>query len=402
MASNEEQHMTVETFNRFVQDVEARPAYQRPAAFAIGIASFSLAAGNTGNTGNTARTVTEDAKVLDTWFPVVNLGENFGTAAVLADLTGHSSGSKSYRLSLQQLEQALERFEPFRNDGKVHANVDAIRGLAECARAQSSETSASSVVIPRAVVVTFVGDLADKPVDVHDVFLRLHLLSYRKVKPREQNLDGIFGLLNNVVWTDVGPFDPDTFSQAKLRLRAQGINPKIYAVDKIPHMTDYVVPSGVRIADAHRVRLGAYLAEGTTIMQEGFCNFNAGTLGPSMVEGRISAGVIVGAGSDIGGGASIMGTLSGGGKEVITIGENCLIGANAGTGISLGDGCQIQSGCYITDNAKIKILPDGPVVKAAELSGKPDLRYWRNSITGQIEAQPKRNQVVLNPELHKH
>jgi 2,3,4,5-tetrahydropyridine-2-carboxylate N-succinyltransferase len=165
-------------------------------------------------------------------------------------------------------------------------------------------------------------------------------------------------------------------------------------------MTDYVVPSGVRIADTSRVRLGAHLAEGTTVMQEGFCNFNAGTLGPCMVEGRISAGVVVGSGTDIGGGVSIMGTLSGGGTIVVSVGENCLLGANSGLGIPLGNNCTVQSGCYVTDNAKVKILPDGPVVKAVELSGKDDLRFWRNSQTGAIEVLPKKNQVVLNAALH--
>jgi 2,3,4,5-tetrahydropyridine-2,6-dicarboxylate N-succinyltransferase len=222
------------------------------------------------------------------------------------------------------------------------------------------------------------------------------------VKPHGQSLDGVFGLLNNVAWTDHGPFDPDTLDRVRLRAAASGISLRVTAIDKFPRMTDYVVPAGVRIADADRVRLGAHLAEGTTVMHEGFCNFNAGTLGKSMVEGRISAGVVVGSGSDIGGGASIMGTLSGGGKEVIRLGENCLLGANAGLGISLGNGCTVEAGLYLTAGSKVRLLPEGTVVKAAELSGKDDLLFRRNSQTGAIEVQQKKGGGWggLNAALH--
>lgn len=229
-------------------------------------------------------------------------------------------------------------------------------------------------------------DLSVAPASVSDAYLRLHLLSHRLVKPHGQSLDGIFGILNNVVWTSVGPCAVDDFEITRARIKAAtGNHVSVYGVDKFPRMVDYVVPSGVRIADADRVRLGAHLASGTTIMHEGFVNFNAGTLGTSMVEGRISAGVVVGNGSDVGGGASIMGTLSGGGKEVISIGENCLLGANSGCGISLGDNCVIESGTYVTAAAKV-LLPDGEVVKAASLSGASNLLFRRNSITGALEA----------------
>lgn len=229
-------------------------------------------------------------------------------------------------------------------------------------------------------------DLSVAPASVSDAYLRLHLLSHRLVKPHGQSLDGIFGILNNVVWTSVGPCAVDDFEITRARIKAAtGNHVSVYSVDKFPRMVDYVVPSGVRIADADRVRLGAHLASGTTIMHEGFVNFNAGTLGTSMVEGRISAGVVVGNGSDVGGGASIMGTLSGGGKEVISIGENCLLGANSGCGISLGDNCVIESGTYVTAAAKV-LLPDGEVVKAASLSGASNLLFRRNSITGALEA----------------
>ena len=228
-------------------------------------------------------------------------------------------------------------------------------------------------------------DLTEAPKDARDAYLRLHLLSHRLVKPHGQSLDGIFGLLANVVWTSAGPCAVEGFELTRARLKAKYGHLTVFAVDKFPRMVDYVIPSGVRIADADRVRLGAHLASGTTVMHEGFINFNAGTLGASMVEGRISAGVVVGDGTDVGGGASIMGTLSGGGKEVISIGEKCLLGANSGLGISLGDNCVIEAGTYITAAAKVK-LPDGEVVKAGSLSGANNLLFRRNSLTGGLEA----------------
>ena len=234
-------------------------------------------------------------------------------------------------------------------------------------------------------VVSIEIDLTKAPTDAKDAYLRLHLLSHRLVKPHGQSLDGIFGLLSNVVWTSVGPCAVEGFELTRAKLKAKYGTVTVYSVDKFPRMVDYVVPSGVRIADADRVRLGAHLASGTTIMHEGFVNFNAGTLGASMVEGRISAGVVVGDGTDVGGGASIMGTLSGGGKEVISIGEKCLLGANSGLGISLGNNCVIEAGTYITAAAKVT-LPDGEVVKAGTLSGANDLLFRRNSLTGGLEA----------------
>lgn len=233
-------------------------------------------------------------------------------------------------------------------------------------------------------VVSVEVDLSTPPVDAKDAYLRLHLLSHRLVKPHGQSLDGIFGLLANVVWTSVGPCAIEGFELTRARLKAKHGSVTVYSVDKFPRMVDYVIPSGVRIADADRVRLGAHLASGTTIMHEGFVNFNAGTLGASMVEGRISAGVVVGDGTDVGGGASIMGTLSGGGKEVISIGEKCLLGANSGLGISLGNNCVIEAGTYITAAAKVT-LPDGEVVKAGTLSGAHDLLFRRNSLSGGLE-----------------
>lgn len=262
------------------------------------------------------------------------------------------------------------------------ARVDALRGVRiEC-------------------IVMVSDDLSLPPRNAQDAYLRLHLLSHRLVKPRTVNLEGIFGLLANVAWTSAGPVAVDQLAAVQMRARVAGQLLTVFGVDKFPRMVDYVVPSGVRIADADRVRLGAHLAEGTTVMHEGFVNFNAGTLGSSMVEGRISAGVVVGNGSDIGGGASIMGTLSGGGQEVISVGERALIGANAGIGISLGDDSVVEAGTYITAGSKIT-LPDGDIVKGRDLSGVPNLLFRRNSVTGALEAAPRTGSWGgLNAALH--
>ena len=255
----------------------------------------------------------------------------------------------------------------------------------------------------RTEVVRVEIDLAEAPAGASDAYLRLHLLSSRLVRPHGLNLDGVFGALANVVWTSRGPAPVDGFEEVRLALRAEG-PVQVFGVDKFPRMTDYVVPTGVRIADADRVRLGAHLAEGTTVMHEGFVNFNAGTLGTSMVEGRIVAGVVVGDGSDIGGGSSIMGTLSGGGKQVVSIGERCLLGANAGIGIALGDDCVVEAGLYVTAGTKVTIrdLDDKPkVVKALELSGASNVLFRRNSVTGTIEAVPREGEgIALNAALH--
>jgi len=245
-------------------------------------------------------------------------------------------------------------------------------------------------------------DTSTAPRDTVDVYLRLHLLSHRLAKPRSLNLDGVFGLLPNVAWTSLGPVALDVLDEVRDALRRRGEHLTVNGVDKFPRMTDYVVPSGVRIADASRVRLGAHLAEGTTVMHEGFCNFNAGTLGTSMVEGRISAGVVVGNGSDIGGGASIQGTLSGGGKEMITVGERCLLGANSGLGISLGDDSIIEAGLYVTAGTLVR-LPDGSTVKAREMSGVSNMLFRRNSATGVVEAVVRTGSWGgLNAALHKN
>ena len=273
--------------------------------------------------------------------------------------------------------------------GAAPAELNALAGT-DAARAVTRE------------VISLEIDITKAPANAADAYLRLHLLSHRLVKPHGVALDGIFGLLSNVVWTSVGPCAVDGFEMTRARLKAANGHVSVYGVDKFPRMVDYVVPSGVRIADADRVRLGAHLASGTTVMHEGFVNFNAGTLGTSMVEGRISAGVIVDDGSDIGGGASIMGTLSGGGKEVIRVGKRCLLGANSGLGISLGDDCIIEAGLYVTGGTLVK-LPDATIVKARELSGANNLLFRRNSQTGAVEASQRTGSWGgLNSALHKN
>jgi 2,3,4,5-tetrahydropyridine-2-carboxylate N-succinyltransferase len=322
-------------------------------------------------------TVAADGRVLDTWYPDVHLGVAAGIRK-LGDEVGHTGGSATYVIDRGHAFQALK------------VDLSNLTGHDELRRVDCR------------AVVTFIGDLADPPVDAYDAYLRLHLLSHRLIRPHGANLDGVFGLLTNVVWTNHGPCALEGFEQVQLRIRATGQHVTVYGIDKFPRMVDYVVPSGVRIAEADRVRLGAHLAEGTTVMHEGFCNFNAGTLGASMVEGRISAGVVVGDGSDIGGGASIMGTLSGGGKEVISIGEGCLIGANGGVGISLGDRCTVEAGLYVTAGTRVT-TPDGTVVKAATLSGRNDLLFRRNSSTGAVEVLSRSVEWGnLNAALHQN
>ena len=277
-------------------------------------------------------------------------------------------------------------------EGDAPADLVALRGADEARGTR------------REVRLVEIADLDAAPATTEDVWLRLHLLSHRLVRPHGVNLDGIFGLLANVVWTSAGPCAVEGFETTRARLRAAGHHVTVLGVDKFPRMTDYVLPTGVRIADADRVRLGAHLAEGTTVMHEGFVNFNAGTLGSSMVEGRISAGVVVGDGSDIGGGSSVMGTLSGGGKEVVSIGERCLLGANAGIGISLGDDCVVEAGCYVTAGTKVTVKDmDGKprVVKAATLSGVDNILFRRNSVSGAVEAVAWQGEgIALNAALH--
>jgi len=373
--------MGKEEFDSLVSEIETERGYESPAAFGVGLA-----------------TVSRFGRVLDTYYPFTNLGERLGVAAVFSRVTGRKAGGGSFELGPEQLEEAITLLAPCESDEKPRPNFEALQmALAALQKDDSSFRSQRS----RRAVISFIGDLADPPVDVADVYLRLHLLSQRKIQPHGCNLENIFGILSNVVWSNRGPFDSEEFERARSELIAQGIELKVRSVDKFPRMTDYVVPAGVRIANADNVRLGAHLAVGTTVMAAGFVNFNAGTLGPSMVEGRISAGVVIEPESDVGGGASIMGTLSGGGGQVVRIGSHCLLGANSGCGISLGDGCTIEAGLYVTAGARVT-MPDGSVVKARELSGRSGLLFWRNSQTGAIEVKERSNTVALNAALHQN
>ncbi len=317
---------------------------------------------SSGALGTGLATRTPDGRVLDVWFPGPELAATSSTGT--RDLDA--------RTAAEQL------------------------GAAGAAAAQRDEVRNVDVV----AVTTSITDLAAPALDGHDAYLRLHLLSHRLVAPNTINLDGLFGLLQNVAWTNLGPVAVDELDATRLRARVAGTPVMVHSLDKFPRMVDYVVPSGVRIADADRVRLGAHLAEGTTVMHEGFVNFNAGTLGASMVEGRISQGVVIGTGTDLGGGCSLQGTLSGGGTERVRIGERCLVGANAGLGISLGDDCVIEAGLYVTAGTRVT-LPDGSVVKAKELSGRSNMLFIRNSTTGVVEVRPRAGGTVeLNSALH--
>ncbi len=393
---------TKEEFNELTDEIESREGYIRPQAFGVGFITY-----------------TRDNQPLDVYFPAPNCNGSFRTAAILRALR-NTYESHCFQGGPSYFRDALAHFAPFRNESG-HANIAAL-GLAA-----NLETSRSVLHTAdgryKAACVVFINDLQEKPLNLQDAYLRLHLLSHRLVQPNTINLDGIFGLLPNVAWTNHGPFLASEINAVITRSRLTYHTPlTVYSVDKFPRMVDYVVPSGVRIADADRVRLGAYLGEGTTVMHEGFVNFNAGTLGTSMVEGRISAGVVVGNGTDLGGSASLMGTLSGGGKEKIHIGENCLIGANGGCGISLGDFCATEAGLYVTAGSKVLIergeyfdevrdvlndtidLTVGKEITARDLSCHIfKSTFRRHSGSGHIECLVGTpNKERLNEMLHKN
>lgn len=356
---------TTDDFFAITDGILERPDFVKPAAFAVGWAEVSPA-----------------GKILCVHFPMVNYDENYRSAAIFSEVCGRDGAW----IGEEQFALLQSAFFPFMSDtDKRHLNIEAIDIVAKT----------------EYPLLVMIDDLQAPPRSTADVYLRLHLLSYRKVKPNAINLDGIFGLLPNVVWTDVGPWDAETYDLDLAKAQLEGeecLAPKVYGVDKFPPMLDFVVPSRVRIADASRVRLGAYLGEGTVVMHEGFVNFNAGTLGKSMVEGRISQGVVIDEGSDLGGGASTMGTLSGGGKEKIRVGKRCLIGANAGIGISLGDDCKVESGLYLTASTRV-CKPDGIFIKASELSGQSGMTFYRDE-RGIVVVVPTKGEVELNPVLH--
>lgn len=342
------------------------------------MATFSIAFGTA--------TKNRDGKIIEAFFPNPRLNPSDELIAAVAEVVGYSDGNQAIEITAAQCPQL--------------ATVFASQGDKQ--NALFAEKAAQSV----APLVLVILATDEKPQSVAEGFLKLQLISNRLVQPHGTVLDGIFGLLHNIAWTNQGAIDLPELAERQIEARLAGETLTVDCVDKFPKMVDYVVPAGVRIADTSRVRLGAHVGEGTTVMHEGFINFNAGTTGVSMVEGRISAGVVVGNGSDIGGGASIMGTLSGGGTVVVSIGENSLLGANAGLGFPLGDRCTVESGLYVTAGSKVRMLDaqgqEVEIVKARDLAGKPDLLFRRNSVTGQIECLTNKSAVELNSELHSN
>lgn len=331
-------------------------------------------------------TKNRDGKIIEAFFPAPILNPSDALVSELAQVSGYGEGNQYIDISTEQSAQL--------------ATIFAQHDQANNASFADKAANASQPL----VLVILASD--QQPQSVAEGFLKLQLISHRLVKPHGTVLDGIFGLLHNIAWTNEGPIDLPELADRQIEARLAGRALTVDCVDKFPKMVDYIVPAGIRIADTSRVRLGAHVGEGTTVMHEGFINFNAGTTGVSMVEGRISAGVVVGNGSDIGGGASIMGTLSGGGKVVVSIGENSLLGANAGLGFPLGDRCTIESGLYVTAGTKVRMLDNQgqevEIVKARDLAGVSDLLFRRNSITGQIECLANKSAVELNSMLHSH
>ncbi|TXX45819.1 2,3,4,5-tetrahydropyridine-2,6-dicarboxylate N-succinyltransferase [Vibrio cholerae] len=336
--------------------------------------------------GLATATKNRDGKIIEAFFPTPILAPSDALVAALAPIAGYQEGNQALEITAAQSAQLAAVFT-------------AHQQAASAAFADKAANAKQPLVL-----VILASD--DKPQSVAEGYLKLQLISHRLVKPHGTVLDGIFGLLHNIAWTNEGPIDLPELAERQIEARLAGRVLTVDCVDKFPKMVDYVVPAGIRIADTSRVRLGAHVGEGTTVMHEGFINFNAGTTGVSMVEGRISAGVVVGNGSDIGGGASIMGTLSGGGKVVVSIGENSLLGANAGLGFPLGNRCTVESGLYVTAGTKVRTLDkDGnqvDIVKARDLAGVSDLLFRRNSLTGQIECLANKSAVELNSELHKN
>lgn len=331
-------------------------------------------------------TKNRDGKIIEAYFPAPILNPSDALVAGVAAIAGYTDGNQAIEITAEQSAQLAKAFAE--NDQAVNASF-----------AEKAANSAQPLVL-----VVLAAD--EKPQSVSEGFLKLQLISNRLVLPHGTVLDGIFGLLHNIAWTNEGPIDLPELTERQIEARLAGRALTVDCVDKFPKMVDYVVPAGIRIADTSRVRLGAHVGEGTTVMHEGFINFNAGTTGVSMVEGRISAGVLVGNGSDIGGGASIMGTLSGGGTVVVSIGENSLLGANSGLGFPLGDRCTVESGLYVTAGTKVRMLDkDGnevEIVKARDLAGVSDLLFRRNSQTGQVECLANKSAVELNSELHSN
>jgi 2,3,4,5-tetrahydropyridine-2-carboxylate N-succinyltransferase len=331
-------------------------------------------------------TLNSQQETIEVYYPIVQRDPANELVQALTQITQYEGGNNAVTLSNDSLRMLTA-------SAYVHAD------------AELSVLSRKLEHTNQRIVAMFIEN-DSAPTSVEEVYLKLHLLSHRLCKPHALNLNGAFGILHNLAWTNEGAIDLNDLPMRQLEARLAGGVLEVMSVDKFPKMTNYVVPKGVRIAHTARVRLGAYIGEGTTVMHEGFVNFNAGTEGPAMIEGRISAGVMIGAGSDLGGGCSTMGTLSGGGTEIISVGKDCLIGANAGLGFPLGDRCIIEAGLYVTAGTKVNLLdkdnqPAG-TAKARELSGKSDLLFRRNSVTGAVECRANKTAIALNEELHSH
>lgn len=385
---------TVEQFKGMIGAVEAMSGYEQPEAFALGLA--------------TVEGEGSEATILDVQYTRRNYAANMGSAAVLAialDQEREGLQTGQYLLDKTVIGQALEKFKPFLHEWG-HNNIDTLRGLYIVAKQdgaypKSGDSMLSNPLVP---VLGVVRNWNDAPQTVGDAYLRLYALSDRHKEPNTINLDGAFGkLVNTITSESMGTFTPEKWNDIQETMVFAGLSRAVRVYDKFPRMLDHVTPLGIRIADPSRVRLGAHLGEGTTVMHEGFSNFNAGTLGSSMVEGRISQGVIVGEGSDVGGGASTQGTLSGGGKEKVSIGERCLLEANSGIGISLGDDCRVEAGIYVKSTTPVR-LPDGNVVKASVLSGQDNMMFRRNAHNGAMEMVPNKGGEWggLNTDLHKN
>ena len=336
-------------------------------------------------------TKSTDNQWLEVFFPKPFINIPTEVAEKIASATGWKEGNQTIEIEAGKGQQILDQLETANQDSEVGSTI---------------YNQLKSIIEQQKNPLFVILKSDESPTTVPEAYLKLHLLSHRLVKPHQVNLTGIFRLLPNNAWTNQGPIEISELAQRQFQARLEGKPLFVTSVDKFPKMADYVIPEGVRIAETARVRLGAYIGEGTTIMHEGFVNFNAGTIGPNMIEGRVSAGVVIESGTDLGGGCSTMGTLSGGNDTVISIGKNCLVGANAGVGIPLGDSCTIEAGLYITAGSKVAMYDNAGKnigqFKAASLSGKSNLLFRRNSTSGTIECLANKSAIELNEELHSH
>jgi len=382
---------STENFKQYVQNISSKPSYTKPLGFGLGI----------------RRSKAENT--LDVNFPLINWNTAFGTAALLQDISEYNSNSNGFTtISRDQLQTAFDKFASFHKEIEKHPNIVLIKQLLD----NYNQPEAYQTID---VVAYFLFDKDSAVETAVEGYFKLQCLSQLHVKPHGLSLEGVFGKLNNIAWTNQGPILPEDLNEERIKSTFSGKELSVSHVDKFPYMVNYHVPNGVRIASGSQVRLGAHTAVGTTVMPAGYVNFNAGTLGNAMIEGRVSAGVVVGHDSDIGGGASIMGTLSGGNKNVISIGNKCLLGANAGTGISLGFGCTIAAGVYVTAAAKVwlynekkepinlngTVVKEGEnIVKGAELNGKDKLLFLLDSTNGHLICKPNPKTIELNTSLH--